>query len=265
MLFYDFVANRSQILQVLLQPPLVPAHRVDPPPLGEKIPYAKPTQQLLRLRQNPHQMTLLPLPGLLSSSFLLSQKPPPECDSAQDIIRQGEQHLAHVHLRGRPSRDVAHHPGRLLRSDDPERVDSLRAEQLGDAYLSGLAPVGAVAGEGDVGAPKGEVLRRHELGAAGEDVVMGLEDEPGEPGGGDDEGRDLAEPEEEDGTESVGEPGKGVVGHGGEEVEVAEYGEASGRWWGPSGLPRRLSTAPAGQAYDVEKVDGDKYESEDER
>lgn len=98
-----------------------------------------------------------------------------------------------------------------------------------------MAPVGAVAGEGDVGAAEGEVLRCHQLRAAGEDVVVGLEDEAGESGGGHDDGRDSPESEEHDRAEPVGEAGQRVVGHVGEQVKVADDRKASRR--------RRLNVA----------------------
>lgn len=137
------------------------------------------------------------------------------------------------------------------------------AEQLGDADLPGLAPVGAVAGEGDVGAAEGEVLRRHELRAAGEDVVVGLQNEAGMSGGGDDDGRHSAESEEYNRAESLGESGEGVVGHVGYQVEVADDRKSSRR--------RRLSVThvlPFAGAEDVEDEDeeeDDGQESEEGR
>ena len=118
-----------------------------------------------------------------------------------------------------------------------------------------MAPVRSVTGEGDVGASEREVLSGHELGSAGEDVVVGFKDEFGESGRRYDQGGDSAESKEEDGAELVSESGEGVVGHGCEEVKVADYGKSFWRWWDPSGLS---STEPAGQAYDVGKGDGAK-------
>ena len=94
-----------------------------------------------------------------------------------------------------------------------ERVDSFGVEQLGDADFSSLAPVRAVGRESDVGAAEGEVLRGEELWAVGEDVVVSFEDELGVVGGGDDDCRDLAELEVDDGSEFLGEFGEGVVWH----------------------------------------------------
>lgn len=51
---------------------------------------------------------------------------------------------------------------------------------------------------------------------------MGLKDLAGEAWGGDDQGGDTAEPEVENRAEVGGEASEGVVGHGGEEVEVAD-------------------------------------------
>lgn len=81
-------------------------------------------------------------------------------------------------------------------------------------------PVGAVGGEGDIGAAKGEVLSSDELGAVCKDMVVGLEHKSRQFWRGDDDGGDLAKLEVEDGAELTGEVREGVVGHGGEEVEV---------------------------------------------
>lgn len=68
---------------------------------------------------------------------------------------------------------------------------------------------------------------------------MGFEDVAGESGGGDDEGGDSAELEVDDGAELAGELGKGVVGHVGEEVEVADDGELG--WGGGQFVSCRVS------------------------
>lgn len=59
-------------------------------------------------------------------------------------------------------------------------------------------------------------------------MVVGFEYELGELSGGDDQGGDAAELEVDDWAELVGKLGKGVVGHVGEEVEVADYWELWG-------------------------------------
>ncbi|GMN49107.1 hypothetical protein TIFTF001_018277 [Ficus carica] len=148
----------------------------------------------------------------------------------------------------------ARHSLRLLDSDEFEPADPLFAEQLGDADHAGLAPVRAVAGEYDVGAAEGEVLRRHDLRAVGEDVVVALENKAGESGGGDDDdGRDSAESEEDDRAEPVGDAGQRVVGHVGEQVKVADDRKASRR--------RRLNIATVLTSFAVPKGVEDKEES----
>lgn len=62
-------------------------------------------------------------------------------------------------------------------------------------------------------------------------MVVGFEDFAGEFGGGDDQGRDLAELEVEDRAKFAGEFEEGVVGHVGEEVEVADDWEPGRRGW----------------------------------
>lgn len=72
-----------------------------------------------------------------------------------------------------------------------------------------------------------KVLCRCKLGAAEEDVVVGLENKIGKSGVGDDDGRDLAELEEDDRAKSVDEAGQGVVGHVSKQVKVADDRNAS--------------------------------------
>lgn len=81
-----------------------------------------------------------------------------------------------------------------------------------------MAPVGAVGGEGDVGAAEGEPLSRHELRPACEDVVVGFEDEASQVCRGDDDGGDSAEVEVDDGAQLVGQLAEGAVRH-----DVGEY------------------------------------------
>lgn len=81
-----------------------------------------------------------------------------------------------------------------------------------------MTPVRTVAGKGHVRAAEGEVLSSDELWAAGEDVVVGFEDEFGELRRGDDYSGDLAELKVDDRAEFLREPGEGVVGHVGEEM-----------------------------------------------
>lgn len=57
-------------------------------------------------------------------------------------------------------------------------------------------------------------------------MVVGFKDELGQVSGGDDDRRNTAEPEVDDGAEFVGNLGQGVMGHVGEEVEVTDYWEA---------------------------------------
>ena len=62
----------------------------------------------------------------------------------------------------------------LLVLDELKRGDSFRAEKLCDADFSGLAPIRAVGGEGDVRAAEGEVLGGGQWRPAGEDVIVGF-------------------------------------------------------------------------------------------
>lgn len=98
-----------------------------------------------------------------------------------------------------------------------------------------MAPVGAVGGEGDVGAAEGEPLSRHELRPACEDVVVGFEDEASQVGRGDDDGGHSSEAEVDDRAQLVGQFGEGTVGRDvGEEevVKVTDYWESWWGWWG---------------------------------
>ena len=91
-------------------------------------------------------------------------------------------------------------------------------------------------GEGDVRAAEGEVLGGGELRPAGEDLIMGFEDQGGDAGGGDHHGADLAESEVQYRAEFVGEFGEGVVrGHVAEEMEVADDRESRRRGWSSEG------------------------------
>ena len=128
----------------------------------------------------------------------------------------------------------------LLVSDELKRGDLFRAEKLYDADFSGLAPIGAVGGEGDVRAAEGEVLGSGEWRLTSEDVIVGFEDEDGESGGGDHHGGDLAQVEVDNGAEFEGEVGQTVVGHVCEEVEVANDWKRRRRRWSFDGRGGQL-------------------------
>lgn len=117
---------------------------------------------------------------------------------------------------------MAQQPVHLLVADEVERSDPFGAQQLGDTYFSSLAPVGAVRGEGDVGAAEGEPLSRHELRSAREYVIVGFEDELGQVSRGDDQRGDSAELEVDDGAQFLGQVGQGLVRWGLCEEEVVK-------------------------------------------
>lgn len=93
-----------------------------------------------------------------------------------------------------------------------EGTHPFRAEQLGHTYFPRLAPVGAVGGEGDIGAAKGEVLSSDELGVVCKDMVVGLEHKSCQFWRGDDDGGDLAKLEVEDGGRVDGRGSRGCGG-----------------------------------------------------
>lgn len=110
-----------------------------------------------------------------------------------------------------------------MHADGAECGNTAGGEELGDGDAADLAVEGARGGEGDVGGAEGEVAGGEKARAGGEGGVVGGERCAGEDGGGDDDGGYAAEAEvEQRGAEALGELGEGVVGHGREQMEVAD-------------------------------------------
>lgn len=111
----------------------------------------------------------------------------------------------------------------LGRPRGSEGLDPPGAEELEDAELADVPPVGAVGREGDVGAAVEEVPRRVRLRAAAEGEVVRAEHLAGGARRGDDDGGDGAEGEPEDGAVGERQAAEGEVRPAAQLVEVADH------------------------------------------
>jgi hypothetical protein len=154
--------------------------------------------------------------------------PPPAHDHPRDDVA-GEAHERGVDVddgRGRRQGEGGDEAGDLLAADMGEAVQGAAGEELVHARLLHEAPEGPVGREGEVLPAVGEPVHRRRLGPVEERGLVGLEHLAGGVRGAGGDAGHGAEPEEEERAVALGQAVQRLVRQWGEEVEVAEDGQA---------------------------------------
>lgn len=107
-LYDHFAVEIIQLIEDLIHPLLQAIECMETPQPGEEVTDAEPSQQLLRLRENPIDVTVSPAIAA-------------ERRAAHDVVRQREHHPAEVDWRRRQMATYGGDgAGHLLFSDGPE-------------------------------------------------------------------------------------------------------------------------------------------------
>ncbi|KAF7072516.1 hypothetical protein CFC21_077626 [Triticum aestivum] len=223
-LVHDVLQEPVEHLAQLLHPLDVPlqVHPVEPRDGVADVEHAVEQEQLVDhplelLRRRDHRPCLVP--HLLLQVLLAHHH-------ARDHVQahRGQVVLEHHHAAGTGAAavQVAEEGEHLLPADVLVRLEALGAEELGEAHLAGLAPVGAVGGPGDVAVVVGGVPAGGGLGAVGEHHVVGLEEELGHLHGGADNDGEGPELELHERAVLLGQRVDGAVRERADEVEVAD-------------------------------------------
>lgn len=179
--------------------PLVDALRIHPAKPWDEVAHAEDSQECGDLLDDGDVL------------LLVLVAPLPKSRPEDDVLGESEREVADVESRAGVLGDGADGLIDLLR-DGETRLRVLPAEELHDAELGHLAPVGAALGEGQVGAVVDEVDDGGGGGAVGEDAVLHLEDLSGNVRRGHHEVADKAKAKVEEAGIEFGEPGEAAVG-----------------------------------------------------